>query len=799
MNTITTLKKLLCSAALLCGLSITDASALECTPDLHVDGKYLKDSEGNIVNLHGVMDTPSMWFNNNRWSSWDIGGYVEAACPRAQAYFTKIFDAITDNAQGAYCDIFRLHMEPSWVRKDGAKANGEADLATTYDRNKVKTYLEKLFLPIAEDAKNHGLYVIMRPPGVCPEEIQVGDAYQKYLLDVWDIVSKNEFVKANAGWLSIELANEPVRVKDQYGNRPTDGAWGPANGPAKTDFFQPIIDKIRANGFTGIIWVPGEGYQSSYESYAKYPIKDNNFGYAIHVYSGWYNQSDNNCSTQSFITNMKKQVPHVESKPIVITECDWSPGNTDNTNFDGSATGKNYGTWATARTSTWGNALKGMMDHFGNFSITLTSTDVYVDMDTYLKTGKVQPAFMDKPKPEEASGVACFKWYKEWAQVNNPSCDGTNTNVPQAPFNGVPAAIPGLIQAEDYDLGGEGKGYHDTDKQNEGGEYREDGVDIKKNAAGNYSIGWMAEGESLTYTVDIADATKFHWSINAATDNENAQFHFQVDGEDVTKATAVPSTGSWDAYKEIKGTVNLPAGEHQITLVIDKPYFDLDWIKFELIQEPYNGVAAAIPGTIEAEEFDFGGKGVAYSDNEAKNQGEAFRTEGVDIKKTENGTIVGWTMVDEWLAYTVNVAKTGRYNVTAVVSTDNDNAAFHFALDDKDLCDPISATNTGDWDVLKEVSQEVTLTEGEHVLKLLVDGNYFDIDKFTFEEVDLTSDKMVEADTQKSYTIYNPIGIVVGKVEAGDNLEQVMGEKNLVKGVYLLKSNTGETHRYIVK
>lgn len=200
-----------------------------CTPDLHVEGNQLTDPNGNPVVLHGVMDTPSMWFNSDRWTSWDLGGYVPAATPRAREYFTKIFDAITDVDQGAYCDLFRLHMEPSWVRKDGDAGNapgGESNLATTYDRDKVKLYLEELFVPIAEDANAHGLYVIMRPPGVCPEDIQVGDAYQKYLLDVWDIVSKNEKVKQYAGWLSLELANEPVRVKNADGSRPTDGAWG---------------------------------------------------------------------------------------------------------------------------------------------------------------------------------------------------------------------------------------------------------------------------------------------------------------------------------------------------------------------------------------------------------------------------------------------------------------------------------------------------------------------------------------------------------------------------------------------
>lgn len=36
---------------------------------------------------------------------------------------------------------------------------------------------------------------------------------------------------------------------------------------------------------------------------------------------------------------------------------------------------------------------------------------------------------------------------------------------------------------------------------------------------------------------------------------------------------------------------------------------------------PFNGVAAEIPGTIEAEEFDYGGEGVAYSDTDPGNNG----------------------------------------------------------------------------------------------------------------------------------------------------------------------------------
>ena len=560
-----------------------------CTPDLHVEGNQLRDPYGNPVVLHGVMDTPSMWFNNDRWTSWDLGGYVPEATPRACAYFSKIFDAITDTNQGAYCDLFRLHMEPSWLRKEGADSKGrEDDMAVNYDRDKVKLYLEKLFIPIAEDANAHGLYVIMRPPGVCPEDIQVGDAYQRYLLDVWDIVSQNEKVKEYAGWLSLELANEPVRVKDANGNRPTDGAWGPANGPAKTDFFQPIIDTIRSNGFTGVIWVPGEGYQSSYESYTTYPIRDDNFGYAVHVYPGWYGNDDNSANAQTFISNFQKQVPGVVSNPVVITEIDWSPGSIvydangqPKKKYDGNYETENFGTWGTASTSKWGSAFKTMKDHFGNISMNLTSTTDFVDMDYFLESGIVRPSFSGKANHEESCSYACWKWYKEYASNNNITCK----EPVQEPFLGTAFQVPGKIEAEDFDEGGEGVSFHDEERANNGdSDYRKGyGVDVK-DVDGNIRLGWTVKGEWLEYTVNIQETSKYTITALVSTDNDEASFHFMLDDEVITDEIKATNTGDWNTLVEVKTeTKELPAGEHVLKLVVDNSFFDIDWFKLDLL------------------------------------------------------------------------------------------------------------------------------------------------------------------------------------------------------------------------
>ena len=279
------------------------------------------------------------------------------------------------------------------------------------------------------------MYVIMRPPGVCPNTIYVGGSYQKFLLDVWGRVSKNALIQKYCGQISLELANEPINVKM---------ADGSSSEKALHDFFQPIVDKIRENGFKGIILVPGTGYQSNYRDYIKYPITGDNIGYAVHDYAGWYGTSDNSYDTNNAIKQFGSQVPVVRTNPIVITEVDWSPQNSSNIknyNEMGQPVYGNYGTWATASTSKWGKAYKAVLDYFGNISMTLTGTGDFIDIDDCINKGKVTPAFkaaMEKNKvdPYEACGVACFDWYEKYFQVDYASLTRyqPKQEVPENPF-----------------------------------------------------------------------------------------------------------------------------------------------------------------------------------------------------------------------------------------------------------------------------------------------------------------------------------------------------------------------------
>lgn len=411
------------------------------TPKLTVEGNHLVDPDGNQVMLHGVMDTPSPYFSGYRFTDGhpiDVYKQGDDYITKCTSYFTKLFNAITDTTQGSWCNVFRLHLDPCWTDNpnvnatgfttkngktydpNGTEVSGEANIIH-FSKQRLTTYLNTLYMKIAKIANNKGLYVIMRPPGVCPSTIKVGDYYQKYLIDVWDVVTKNSNVKNYSDWLSLELANEPVAILDANGNR-TDAA--------KRDFFQPIIDKIRANGFKGIIWVPGETWQQEYRSYVNYPVKDelNNMGYAVHFYPGWYNTSDNSYDANTTIRSFANSVPVVKTHPIMITEVDWSPehpGGNGHYNESGQWVKDNYGTWATGSTSKFGKAYKAMLEYYDNIGMTLTHTHDYIDIDTYLSTGKLYPRWSNMVgyNGDEACSGACFKWYPEFAAKKHEARD----------------------------------------------------------------------------------------------------------------------------------------------------------------------------------------------------------------------------------------------------------------------------------------------------------------------------------------------------------------------------------------
>jgi len=150
-------------------------------------------------------------------------------------------------------------------------------------------------------------------------------------------------------------------------------------------------------------------------------------------------------------------------------------------------------------------------------------------------------------------------------------------------------------------------------------------------------------------------------------------------------------------------------------------------------QLSYNGTAWPIPGTIEAENYDTGGKFVAYYDTTAGNSGGQYRSDDVDIETcSEGGYDVTNLKVKEWLEYTVNVTSSGLYKITARVASADSNGEFRIEFDGRDETGPVIFSPTGGAQVFGNTDVNVFLKKGEHTMRLLVDTNDWSIDKLTF-------------------------------------------------------------------
>jgi beta-glucanase (GH16 family) len=148
---------------------------------------------------------------------------------------------------------------------------------------------------------------------------------------------------------------------------------------------------------------------------------------------------------------------------------------------------------------------------------------------------------------------------------------------------------------------------------------------------------------------------------------------------------------------------------------------------------PYGVAAAVIPGTVEMENYDLGGAGIAYNDADAGNTGNAYRSDNVDIEAcTDNGGgyNIGWTANDEWLAYTVEVKQSGLYRFTARTASSAGGGKFHIEIDGADVTGVLSVPSTGGWQTWAPVSSgSVPLQAGVHTMKFSINASGFNVNR----------------------------------------------------------------------
>ncbi len=171
----------------------------------------------------------------------------------------------------------------------------------------------------------------------------------------------------------------------------------------------------------------------------------------------------------------------------------------------------------------------------------------------------------------------------------------------------------------------------------------------------------------------------------------------------------------------------------------------------------YPGVPQTIPGKIQCEYYDKGGEGIAFHDMDSLNHGSGNLNKGTDYLNTfriheavdisftkfhdaidnsaynivepdEDQLYVGWTEPGEWTKYSVDVLKTGIYQV-GIMYTANTDSQVSLSINDKNVTGPIDILSTFDvedtvgwrqwhhWNYMNNIA-ELELIEGVQTLTL---------------------------------------------------------------------------------
>ena len=192
-------------------------------------------------------------------------------------------------------------------------------------------------------------------------------------------------------------------------------------------------------------------------------------------------------------------------------------------------------------------------------------------------------------------------------------------HVPQDPYGGTAHPIPGTIQFEHFDVGGNGVAYYDdspgTSVPNPPDYRTDEDVDIEEcsDDDGGYNIGYATAGEWLEYTVNVQTAGVYTLTLRVACDGDGRTVSVSSNGAPIAENVEIPNTGGWQTWQDVViEDVVLQAGEQVIRITIGaQNYVNLNYMTLELeqtgvemieLQAGWNLIGSPLEGFVDLED-----------------------------------------------------------------------------------------------------------------------------------------------------------------------------------------------------
>jgi beta-glucanase (GH16 family) len=136
------------------------------------------------------------------------------------------------------------------------------------------------------------------------------------------------------------------------------------------------------------------------------------------------------------------------------------------------------------------------------------------------------------------------------------TCDDTTLQRPMLatglypyPNPTKPNEIPGSIESVNFDYGGEGLAYHDSENANQGNSYRlTEGVDMEAKDGGDFNVGWTIAGEWLKYTVKVNTPGEYFVEIRNASNTGGGKIDISFNNEVKINDYTFGNTGGWGSF-----------------------------------------------------------------------------------------------------------------------------------------------------------------------------------------------------------------------------------------------------------
>jgi endoglucanase len=261
---------------------------------------------------------------------------------------------------------------------------------------------------------------------------------------------------------------------------------------------------------------------------------------------------------------------------------------------------------------------------------------------------------------------------------------------------------------------------------------------------GENSNVWFAEAVHLFETNNIGWAW---WPLKKLGNNNPMQIRSNSNYEKILAYWAGngPRPSENEAYT---GVMELAASAKLENTVIKKDVIDA------LIRQPdsyssfpYKVHIITDGAAINAVDYDLGRNGVAYFDADTAdyhlsnnsrggNRGRMYRNDGVDIGIDSIGTdqyFVTHTEAGEWLQYTVQVPKAGKYRLDLELSAPKEDGKFFLTLNNHKATQPLLVPKLAGWQKISV--KNIDFKKGKSTLRFYVETGGFNFAglKFTSE------------------------------------------------------------------